>query len=126
MTAWADTPIEIKLLIVHSYIDLILAGSENISHTINFAIDQISNLATALPYLRKDILAYCDVLEAELWQEHADNAALSDEAYSASSKPLKTSHWVLLDIKNHWKKQTWLEYLYDLKFGVGFLRRYIP
>lgn len=70
MASWTNLPTEVKLLIVRKYVDLVLAEIEPVN-VINWAermlsaVEQLLILTTALPFLRKDIIKYCNALKAD-------------------------------------------------------------
>lgn len=73
---WSDTPSsELKLLIIHSYIDIVFAELEELEEPVSIvfvesAIDDVLNLTLALPLLREDIIKYFIALE-DIWYRHA-------------------------------------------------------
>lgn len=73
MSSWKDLTTEIHLLIVRSYINFVLfelddykydeEWSHHLRRSTTRKVNQILDLAIALPSLRKEIIKHCAILE---------------------------------------------------------------
>lgn len=101
MPSWSDLPTEIKLIVVHNYIDLVITeiNEHGIDHPprrgyeatwVDYGKRQILNLMNALPSLRIDILRLCGAQEAAYEKEHLE------EWLEPGKYKMLTSQWALM------------------------------
>lgn len=109
MMSFPDIPTEIKLLIVKNYLRLVLAeietpkprGAHSVPYPIIAAIDQILDVATALPFLRNEIVDVCGALRADYWWKGA---------YWGVSKVWDVFYVVVTELEAGRTSRNWVKY----------------
>lgn len=117
MTSWHDLPYEIHLLIVHSYIDIVLAELDaspinTRSHAfISRAVYRLTSLVIVLPLLRKDIVRFCQ-----------SKGTMYEDMERMRDKP--TSSCMLTMLNGYWREESWRHFReLSLERGDGIGRQ---
>lgn len=110
MACWHELPIELKVLIAHTLIDVVLADLDALREDIdepNFlskALFKILNLATAVPFLRKEMVHFCNVKEAR-WEKDRFGRFDTD----------KISEGAVSFLNVVWEEQSWLDFRTEMR-----------
>lgn len=125
MASWSDLPTELNLLIVNDYIESILTEFDegHGTYPITYALYQIMNLPTALPFLHPEVLECVDVL----WAPYRDRYI---SIWEGSEKPIKEEEeafmkrfnillMVGIKLEKHWGTQYWWHIESGLRYSTG-------
>lgn len=122
MTSWSEIPTEIKLVIVHSYIELILSEIDDLpragewsdrKRTLTTTVyDQLLDLAVALPFLRKEIVSCCADMGAQRLKDFLKTSKLYEQWHR---QPIKCDLFVLEEVKYCWARQPWQDFCWAMR-----------